>query len=266
LSLKRTLPALRLTKTPLIFVLAQVRVAPIVQIESFLPSIQETVRHQGFPNLVKRKFRITEQPPTSDASAQTEERAQWEYINPDHTCSILVDDSSLVLQTTSYASGEDFLGKLALALNAFVAHAKPTQLLRVGLRYVDLIQPTESHSISDLVSPVLREAPAGVPGEPWVHVWETLRQTSPRTRLLIRYTEQPQGFAFPPDIGPFISLRLPQPPQQKIRFGLLDTDHFHEEVSTFTSPLVLERIGDLHDILDQAFRKLVSPTALQAWE
>lgn len=264
--MKRTLPPLRLTKTPLVFVLAQVRVAPITQIESFLPAIQESLRHQGFPNLVKRKFKITTSLPTPDAPLGNEERIQWEYINADHTCSILVDDGSLVLQTTAYTSGEDFLAKLEVALSAFVAHAKPTQLLRVGLRYVDLIQHTEAHPLAEMLSPVLRNAPDGVPGVPWVHVWETLRQTAPHTRLLIRYTEQPQGFGFPPDIGPFISLRLTQTPEQKSRFGLLDTDHFHEETSDFSTPLVLERTADLHDLLDQAFRKLVSPTALQLWQ
>jgi len=262
--LKRTLPPLRLTKTPLIFVLAQVRVTPITQIERFLPLIQESLRHQGFPNLVKRKFRI--EVPGSDGQLTSEERVQWEYINSTHTCSILVDDGSLVLQTTAYDSGEEFLKKLALALDAFVTNAQPTQLLRVGLRYVDLITPAGDLGISELVDPALRAAPPLLPGEPATRIWEHLRLTSAHTRLLVRYTEAQSGLAFPPDIGPFISLRLAQSPEQKTPFGLLDTDHFDEEVSDFASPLVLERMANLHDILDQSFRQLVSKAALELWQ
>ena len=262
--MKRTLPPLHLTKTPLIFVLAQVRVAPISQIERFLPIIQESLRHQGFPNLVKRKFRI--ESPSADGQLASEDRIQWEYINADHTCSILVDDGSLVLQTTAYDSGEKFLEKLTIALNAFVTHAQPTQLLRVGLRYVDLIKPDGSLTLSELIDPSLRSVPAALLGEASTHFWQNLRQTSAQTRLLIRYTEAQTGLAFPHDIGPFISLRLSQSPEQKTPFGLLDTDHFHEEVSNFSSAVVLERTSDLHDILDQSFRKLVTPKALQTWE
>jgi uncharacterized protein (TIGR04255 family) len=246
-------------------VLAQVRVAPIAQIDRFLPDIQEALRHLGFPNLVKRKFRITSSKPDVE-TLSAEEKVQWEYINAKHTCSILVDDGGLVLQSTDYSSGEDFLAQLQIALDAFATNAKPTQLLRVGLRYVDVIAPIGDLSLAALVSPVLREAPLGLPGDPWVHSWETIRRTASNTRLLVRYSEQPKGIAFPSDIGPFISLKLPKPIEMSSSFGLLDSDHFHEEVSDFSGTLVLERIADLHDVLDQSFRKLVTSEALDAWK
>jgi uncharacterized protein (TIGR04255 family) len=260
---KRSLPPLGLdkSKTPLIFALAQVRVAPIAKIETFLPAIQETLRHQGFPQLQKRKYEIEQQ-----GVPAKQERIQWELLNKANTRSILIDESSLVLQTTDYDTGDAFLADLKIALEAFYEHAKPTDLLRVGLRYVDLIKPIQGLGLDQLVSPALRP-PVIAPDFPAAaHLWQSLRSTGEKTKLLIRYTEALRGIAFPPDIGLFITLNFKQDPNQQTPFGLLDTDHFDESPSAFDVGNTVERVGHLHDILDQIFRKLVTPAALEVWQ
>lgn len=262
--MKRTHPALSLSKTPLIFVLAQVRVAPITQIETFLPAIQETLRHRGFPQLLKRKFVIKQTPSASEPVQQ--ERVQWEMLNAACTRSVLIDEGSLVLQTTDYDSGESFLADLQVALEAFAQHAKPTDLLRVGLRYVDLIKPIDKLGLDGLVVPALRPSAVPLLWPSITHFWESFRKTGENTKLLIRYTEAVQGFAFPHDLGPFISLRLKQEPKQDNPFGLLDTDHFDECRGIFDVADTVKRAGDLHDILDQTFRELVTPAAIKSWK
>lgn len=260
---KRTLEPLSLSKTPLIFVLVQIRVAPITQIERFLPDIQENLRHKGYPGLFKRNFRIEQ---TGPGGASTkEERIQWEFTNPERTRSILVDDGSLVLQTTAYDSGENFLQSLKTGLEAFDEFASPTDLQRIGLRYVDLIKPMGDCGLDDLVSPSLRPTAQLLPGKPVVHFWESLRQTSDHTRLLVRYTEAIKGFAFPQDLGPVLGLVLRQEPAQKDLFGLLDVDHFDEKAATFATDDVLDRAADLHDVIDQSFRALVTERAISLW-
>jgi uncharacterized protein (TIGR04255 family) len=261
--LKRSQPALRLSKTPLIFVLAQVRVAPITQIIDYLPKIQEVVRHQGFPGLVKREIEIEHATP--DGKRIRETKTQWEFVNKTQNRSIAVDDSSLVLQVTDYDSGEHFFQDLRMALEAYAAHARPTDLLRVGLRYVDLIKPIADKNFADLINPSLRTMAVPLAGVPVAGKFEVLRATSPQTKLLIRYTEASEGLAFPPDIAPFISLKFRQSPIQKSPFGLLDTDHFDERATEFAADDILNRAENLHDILDGAFRTLVTPAAISAW-
>ncbi|MGH8020951.1 MAG: TIGR04255 family protein [Opitutaceae bacterium] len=262
--MKRTLPPLILSKTPLIFVLTQIRVAPITRIESHLPAIQEALRHKGFPHLAKRKFQINQTRP--DGQALTRDRVQWEFLTPERKTSVLIDEASLVLQTTDYSSGETFLERLQVALEVFADIAKPTDLVRIGLRYVDLVKPIADRGLDDLVSPALRPTAQTLPGSSVVHYWESLRQTSPHTRLLVRYTEAMQGFAFPQDLGPIVSLVLRHEPAQKDLFGLLDTDHFDERGSPFKVSDIMDRTADLHDIIDQSFRQLVTPVALETWK
>lgn len=264
--MKRSRPSLALdkNKTPLIFALAQVRVAPIAQIEAFLPEIQETLRHRGFPQLLKRKYVVEQVPPNGEPTRQ--ERVQWEMLNVTRTRSILIDEGSLVLQTSDYDTGENFLADLQTALEAFAQHAKPTDLLRVGLRYVDLIKPVGGLGLDDLVVPALRPQVVKLPWPSVTHLWESLRETGQNSKLLIRYTEAVRGFAFPPDLGPFISLRLKHDPKQTESFGLLDTDHFIEERAAFNVANTIKRADDLHDNLDQSFRELVTPDAINAWK
>ena len=262
--MKRSLPALHLSKTPLIFVLAQVRFAPITQIGKFLPDIQEALRHQGFPGLATRKFDVVIT--GAEGQAQRQERLQWEFLHPDRTQSIIVDEGSVVLQTSAYSTGEKFLEQLAMALKITEACAKPVGLLRVGLRYVDLINPIDGAGLDKLIRPALGPAAVSFQGEPVTHLWESLRQTSATTKLLVRYTEASRGFAFPPDLGPFISLMLSKPVVQEGPFGLLDTDHFDEGGSDFSVETALNRASNLHDVLDQSFRQLVTDDALRLWK
>jgi uncharacterized protein (TIGR04255 family) len=261
---KRTLPPLVLSKTPLIFVLTQIRVAPIAQIESHLPAIQEALRHEGFPHLAKRKLRINVAGP--DGSSVMEDRSQWELLNAERNTSILVDEGSLVVQTTAYTSGEVFLDCLKVALEVFAEIAKPTDLVRIGLRYVDLIKPTAGLGLENLLSPALRPPALPLPGEPLLHLWQSLRRTAEHTRLLVRYTEAIQGLAFPQDIGPMLTLVPKQDPVQKDLFGLLDSDHFDERATAFDVHDIIERTGALHDVVDQSFRQLVTQAALEVWK
>ena len=264
--MNRTRKSLHLSKTPLIFVLAQVRVSPIAKIESFLPSIQETLRHQRFPGLVKRNFRIEQVTPNGPQSS--EDRVQWEFVNAERTRSVLIDDSSLVLQTTAYDSGESFMEHLRVALDAFELHAKPTEVVRIGLRYVDLVQPRDGLGFEQLVNPGLRvERALPLPGSNLSAQCEILRQTSKTAKLRVRYSEALEGLGFPADIGGFVSLMLREDPIRKTPFALLDTDHFDTQVTPFDVAGVLERTWALHAALIAAFQDhLVTPTALEAWK
>jgi uncharacterized protein (TIGR04255 family) len=261
----RTQPPLYLSKTPLIFVLAQVRVAPITRIADFLPAIQEDLRHQGFPYLVKREIEFQEVSP-QNREARTI-RMQWELIDTARTTSVLIDDDGLVLQTTAYVTGEQFLERLDVVLKVYARHARPTTLLRIGLRYIDLITPLEGLPLEKLVSPAIRGAGQALPGDQLTHSWESFRKTGEHTCLRATYWEAHEGPVYPQDLGLFIGLKPSVEPIQKSPFGRLDTDHFDVRPPTeFAVCDINARIGALHDVLIEAFRGLVTQEAILAWK
>lgn len=184
--MKRTQAALHLSKTPLIFVLAQVRFSPIANPESAVSKIQHTYREAGFSDTATRSFDVVT---AAAAGVQRSIRQQWEFLRPDRTQSIVFDETSLVLQTTAYTTGDVFLAQLEQALKAVSDVRVPARLIRVGLRYVDLISPVGECGLDRLVDAALRAAAVPLPGEAQTHLWESLRKTSTTTKLLVRYTE-----------------------------------------------------------------------------
>ena len=261
---KRTLPPLSLSRTPLILVLAQIKVSPIERIADYFPLFQDRIRKEGFPKLMKRAYETHEIQGGDQIKVQR--REQWEFINSAMTASLLLDSESLVCQTTDYRSADDFLSMLIRAAKIFQEVVEPTSVERIGLRYLDLIEPEEDAPLSELVSPSLRGFDFSAEGKRLVHVSEDLLNTGPHRKIRIRYTEAESGVALPSDmIGPRgISFR--RDPVRNSPYGLLDFDHFDETSFDYDPTRIEESTGELHDLLDISFRKLTTDTARELWK
>jgi uncharacterized protein (TIGR04255 family) len=263
MDMKRTLPALRLSKSPLVFVLGQVRFETILAMDKVIPEIQDELRMAGFTGYSERTIEITRGSP--DGKETTERKPQWEFVHGDKRRSLLVDRGSITCQTTSYSSYETFAEDLQKGLEVVERRAKPQQGARVGLRYVDLIEPVESKPMDWYVNRQLLGVSFGRFGERLGQSTESLIRVGEQRRLVARYTEAAQGLAFPLDLLP-VGVAFCRPIQLNTRFALLDTDHFDLATFAFSSTAVLERIASLHDTLDQIFRELVTPNALKEWQ
>lgn len=262
--MKRTLKPLSLSKTPLIFVLAQVRVSPIESISEYFPRFQDLIRKEGFPLLSKRNYEIREI--QSSDRVTVSHREQWEFINAEKSASILLDSNNLIHQTTDYTSAEAFLAVLKMAAEIFQEVASPSMVDRIGLRYVDLVEQTEDVPIAELVDPALRGIDLSEFGTRVRRRDETLMQTGKQRQLRIVYTEAENGIALPPDLlGPY-AIGFRKPIQHDRLFGLLDFDHFDENSFLFDPDQIDATAGELHDLLDITFRKLVTKKALELWK
>ncbi|MDD3179482.1 MAG: TIGR04255 family protein [Opitutaceae bacterium] len=261
--MKRTLPALRLSKSPLVFVLGQVRFETILAMDKVIPEIQDELRLAGFTGYSERAIEIIRGTP--DGKQTTERNPQWEFVHGDKRRSLLVDRGSVTCQTTNYTSYETFAEDLRLGLEVVERRAKPQQGVRVGLRYVDLIEPAEGKPLEWYVNRQLLGVPLGRFGERLGQSTESLIRVGEQRRLVARYTEAVQGLAFPVDLLP-VGVTFRRPVQLNTRFALLDTDHFDLAAFAFSSAAVLERIASLHDTLDQVFRELINPNALKEWQ
>src|SRR5262245_25221696 len=108
----RTLPALKLSKSPLVLVLCQVRFSPILAMGDYFPRIQDKLRRKGYPvvkNAVVQEVLLT---PAGGASAK---HLRWQVQDKSGTRSIVVTESFVAFQTTAYTVFEDFVPQLTLA-------------------------------------------------------------------------------------------------------------------------------------------------------
>jgi uncharacterized protein (TIGR04255 family) len=259
---ERQTPALHLPKSPLIFVLSQVRFAPVLSMEEKIPDIQDSLRKNGFPRLSIREIETTEH----DASGNTkvESRKQWEFIDKERRASVLVDTGFIVFQVTQYKVFEEYLDTFKRILELFAYHAEPSLVERIGLRYIDLVIPSESQELKNYLSPALRGFSIEEADKREVFHCESVTQTGGNSRFIHRYLEANHGYGFPPDLRP-IALTFDRDLNLKSPFSLIDMDHFMHVDEDFSVQNIIENLSSLHTHHTKAFAASVTETAMKEW-
>lgn len=260
----RAKPPLQLPRSPLIFVLAQVKISPVMAIEDRIPELQEVFRKRGYPRLSHRKIEAAIHGPDGQiAPANTQH--QWEFINKAGTASILVDENGLTYQMSEYSVFEDLIAEMQSVLEPFAKHVEPDLVQRIGLRYVDLVVPSDGKEISSYFSGGLRGFRIADTDDREAFFFESVCRTGVNSKFIHRYVEAARGFGFPPDLLP-VSLKLRRDPMLTSTFGLLDLDHHVQVNDDFAIGSVISHFEFLHDYQSRAFEASVTPEALAEWK
>ena len=147
-----------LSQQPLALVLGQVRFSPIRQMDRYIPEIQEAFRQHGFPVERAGKVQQVTLGPSAGGPIQVIEQQRWEYRTREETWSVLLTEDGIVLQTTDYDRFEGFADELRHAVQTVLQSTEHDRLgvvQRVGLRYVDVVQPRETEDFRDYLRPGL---------------------------------------------------------------------------------------------------------------
>lgn len=253
----------RMTHPPLVYSLCQVKFSPVLQMAEFVPAIQEQLRRR-FPGFRKEEIRSV----TIDhnQSPQFEQETRWVFNAPDDTSGFILNSTSLVYHTASYEDSNAFRSELICGLASVGNHAEPHQIERVGLRYIDFIQPAEGKEVANYVKPGLLSSPlsgmvAAVDGTQSV-----FRGTTNWGTLIQRFTVTKHSSTVPPDLLPTtINVAgVHSPPRMA---GVLDTDHFCERKFPFSIDEVTALLKGLHDEgTSLAFWAAVTDEALEEWQ
>jgi uncharacterized protein (TIGR04255 family) len=258
--MERTLPPLHLSRSPLLLVLAQVRFSPILQMDKFIPAIQERLRSEGFP-----KFQAMQSTTIQIPGVTQVPTVNWEFMDREDKKSIVIGTESMAFAISDYSTFEDFRVGLQVALLTVQETVKLELRTRVGLRYIDLVIPKEGKGVSDYVRPeILGLLQDKLPLQRLAYVSQLLCQ-SEIGKLILRCTHQIGGSVLPPDLQ-LLRLTLNKPLFLNQEFCVLDFDHSAEEQSDFDLAAVSTSLNNLHDVLDQSFRAVVTPEALKEWE
>jgi uncharacterized protein (TIGR04255 family) len=267
---KRNCRYVPLSKQPLVLVLCQVRFSPVRKMGDYISSIQEVFRRHEFP--IERAGKI-QQLTITPAGVQAVEQDRWEYLTKDERWSVTVLQDSVVLQTTAYERFENFAEQLEVAVRTVLGLTEQDKLgivQRVGLRYVNLIQPAAGEDFRIYLRPGFRGA-SDAPFVPRSHrlYVESVGRTSvgdtPGT-MVLRVTQNDQGFDLPPDL----IVGAPKF-QQRARNGelvtLIDMDHFIEGTFDPSAEWVTARAYAMHDHLIETFHEhVVSKKAIEVWQ
>lgn len=262
--MKRTLPLLKLSRSPLIYVVAQVNISAVVVMERYVPEIQEKLRKSGFPGFVSGQLPefVFETPGTRPVISPI---SRFEFLDREGRTAIVLTPKSIAVHTNQHTSFDGLQAIITMALETVHAAAKLQMHERIGLRYVNLIELEAEEKLKDYLVPHLLgydETSIGVSGSSFNFQFEG---NTPFGRLVSRHYPPQIGNMLPPDLaGISLNYSYRQAPSQG-RASLLDFDHAADYKGDFVVEEILETVESLHDGLDVLFRNSVTTFALEKW-
>ena len=261
-----------LTAQPLVLALTQVRFTRLRQLAHYVPDIQEAYRRTGFP--IERAGKLQQvELAQGGGPPRFSQQDRWEYRNRDETWSILLTEDGFVLQASAYDRFEGFAETMRSALEVLfrvTEHAEYGLVERVGLRYIDLVQPRAGESFRDYLNPGFHGASDAVfnQGSHRVFVESAGRTTLSfgSGTLILRVAQDDSGAALPPDL-------LAAAPKHKSRskpgelVTFVDMDHFTEGRYDANAESVTSMAYELHDQIIEAFHNEVATQhAMEVWK
>lgn len=245
----------KLHNQPLIFVLAEFRFSQIMQIKDFIPQLQERLRKKYPIPLHQKEQAIVVQ----EGGVNVTVFDRWTFLSANRKSAIEVNQDRLMFYTAEYPRFEGFASSCKEALDALVEIAEPSLVLRVGLRYGDLVKVDEGESLTDLIdqSFAYPDCINGL-GKPRQQQTEVFVSTSVGG-LLIRTLYGVHNLSCLPDIqGLSVAVDRQQDKTSSERI-ILDFDHFWEskgEPVGFESQKIMGILASLHETSRDAFWKI----------
>lgn len=236
--------------------------ATVLKIGDFVPDIQEKLR-RDYPRLNQQKVEAIKLVPGS-SSPTVETLHRWEFVDKPGTTGFILDSSSFTLHTTDYPTFEPFVEQLRFGVTVLAEVAGVSLVERLGLRYIDLIDPVGGDSIDQYVVSGLGGFPlSDFAGTDCISRTESKGQTTVG-HFVAKFAQYRDGTFLPPDLMP-VSLPLSKLPQKGTLTALLDLDHYQAETVDFSPEDIVERMWALHDGTSAVFEATVTPFALDRW-
>lgn len=232
-------PDVPLKNNPLIEVVCQVRIPPILRISKEMPvDFQEEIRHE-FPNLETEQgflFRIPK-PGVDKKPEIAADNLVNRFKSIDNKTSVSLAVDFYALSTQRYTHWREFLRQLQRLDGAVQKIYTPPYANRIGLRFINRLTPenTGLQTLSEICG--LLHADLTVLNRS--KVWESTREME--TRILLA------------DGNGKLNLRTGYgTSQDDIPYFLLDFDYFEEGQLNLSN--LVERCTAYHDVIYRAFR------------
>jgi len=247
---------------PLVYVLAEVRCSPTLDVERRAAAVQEAIRSE-YPLLEPvADIRVS---PGAQIGATTS--PIFAFADANRRRGVVISSGSVCYHVTEYATSNEFLDQLGSVLRAIEPIYATDTVTRLGLRYVDAIVPEDNETVFDYVSPAL----AGVSLDDG---------SSRRVQCVVEQPRQDGGIAIrflalgipiyrSPDL-PALGLRQPawvdRAMEHQAATAILDTDHWIATPRQYQAEPVLDAFKSLKAGITSAFLKATTPHALKIWQ
>lgn len=245
----------KLDRQPLTLVLAEIRFSGLQSSVSSLYAFQEEMQ-QVFGEVEEyttHTFHLA-------ADGSQEKATGWGFLfraEEGHSL-VQVEAERLVYITTHYPRFPEFRSRCLKAVALLEKHLAPEKLLRVGLRYNDVVVPELEENLEAYIDhSLLPPESLGALGYPLGgHRTETQIQTDIGL-LVARALVGNHGLAVMPDLDRPFQLAQPKTVPRDRVSAVLDFDHFwradQEQQESFSQNKITHRLEALHEPAREAF-------------
>lgn len=256
-----------LDNAPLFFTIAQVRFNPILNLEDFLPQLQEKLRKAGYPDYkAMQRFVLTLSATTGkeEASATESRFNTYSFANMEGTAGFVLSPESLSFQTTRYETIVHFGTELFKGLAIVHDIVELSYYERLGLRYLDAVLPRPGEELSQYLAPEVMGLSDKLPG--LRHSYMESMAEHEGGRVISRIIIQHSKVVLPPDLTS-VSLKIePRFTEPEMRHAIIDNDAFFDGREAFDIERLHSRLKALRALIDIPFTAIIQPHAKTVWE
>lgn len=254
----------KLNNHPLLFVLAEFRFSDVRNIEEYIPRLQEKFRKilPFIEENVGQEINITPQ------GMNISDTKQWAFISKNKKQAVLLNYNRLVYMTADYDRFDGFRDDCEKVISILADEVAPSLLLRIGLRYADLIVKENDEDITTYVqNSICEQGFLSEIGDSKRQIRETSIDTSVGF-LNIRSMHAENDISVFNDNDNFpIKISRNNEVSERI---LLDFDHFwqpdtEENSLNFEPDEVLKKLEVLHKPARQAFWHVTTEKGRKIW-
>ena len=249
-------------KPPLAYVVAELVISPYYSMASAVPGLQDRLR-VAYPRTMEAQRLVVD-------GNKPSTQPLWQLLSADQTHGVQLGTRAIALHATSYVHSSDFLSRWAEILDAVGAANLGAFVERVGLRYIDLIVPSEGFAPADYLEKRLQGVtPDGAvsTGSMWAAGFQfdgsmvNLRAAAPA----------PKGLLLPPDFNalplqkPKVMVEAEESLANEKPIGFIDTDCLKEFARVFDASELVGTYSEMQKLTSRTFRAALSSLAQEEW-
>jgi uncharacterized protein (TIGR04255 family) len=252
---------LKLERSPLQFVLVQVRFSPITAMRNYIPPFQDKLRNSGFPGFNKEQIQHV----MFGLEQSTETSTRWCFTSRDKREGVVLTEDFIVYETTNYDTFGTFTERVENILGSLNEAANIGFVSQIGLRYVDVVQALDEHPHHWFICDRLQGLSAESVGSEQVNnQFLSIVKTS-EGYLKLKSMEGRGPNFMPPDLeatGLEFDLILGEDDE----FRILDFDHIWKGELDFAPQDIIKIMWSLHASIESTFKAVVTPEAISVWK
>jgi uncharacterized protein (TIGR04255 family) len=247
---------------PLVYVLAEVRCSPTLDVAKRASAVQEAIRGE-FPLLEPvAEVRFGAGIPSGSSTS-----TMFAFTDSSKKRGVVVTSTSLCYHVTQYVTSAEFFEELGRLLQVLEPIYAADAVTRMGLRYVDAIIPSANMSISDYISPSMVGVSLG--GVEQRRVQCVVEEARPNGGIAVRLLALGIPIYLSPDL---LALGLRRPSwvdaanERQAPAAILDTDNWVAVERTFEAQEILTTFRGLKEGITNAFLKSITDHSKKEWQ